>query len=227
MIAASLPGNGKRLDGTAQSSQRFQVFHPQDIVGGQKQRRVLGIFTFTGKIGGQRLLPGRREGLARPQPDLQRFPVVLRLIQENPRQFLQGPDIAALAAERQHIHAAKSVQQFYPGPGEKFRALTGVGRRQGKDQIRAAKKRQARPGVSVKKSGSPPLHKGSADDRHDDVRAGLFPRLFDLIGMSPVKGIVFRNNSRNFHKSISSEFIPILAGKRKDDNFGMYAIKYC
>src|SRR5699024_2036538 len=96
------------------------------------------------------------------------------------------------------------VQKGYGSGGKIFSASAGIENRKLQNQIRSGQKSHAGPAKFVRSGWGPSLDKVAAHDRHQEVGAGSFPGLLQVVEMAVVKRIVFSNQSCYNHSYVSS-----------------------
>ena len=114
------------------------------------------------------------------------------------RRVAQAVSASAFRAEAQQLHTAHRVQQGNARPCEILRPGTVPRCRQLQHKVHAAAQCHFRPRVFFEAGGLAPLHVIPAHHGHD-MRSAHFAGLFDLVGVAAVEGVVFRDDSCNFH----------------------------
>ena len=107
--------------------------------------------------------------------------------------------IAALAAKGEVRHHPHGGQQTDRTLGKALRRRHSVDCGQLQNQVCAALQRRAGAGPFVKNGARPPLNKVSAHHGSHGALPQSPAGLGDVVGMSPVEGIVFRHNTRHIH----------------------------
>ena len=107
-----------------------------------------------------------------------------------------------LAAEEKLIYHTQRIQRADSAEGKSFRAGSGGQDREFNDKVGAAGEGHVRTALLMKNSGNTSLGKISTHDHHDGVRTELLLGAGDLVGMSVVKRVVFRDDSDDIHESL-------------------------
>ena len=104
-------------------------------------------------------------------------------------------NVPALAAERDLLHIPQSRQKCHAAHGEVLRRSQSIGHRQ---QIDTALNGKTGTGELVQQGSITTLDEVAAHDGNDPLRTAA-ANLFQMIQVSVVQGIVFTDNSTDFH----------------------------
>ena len=122
-----------------------------------------------------------------------------RLVGQVFGQLAELADVPLLRPERKIRHETRGVQEPHRAFGEPLRRGVGEHRGELDHEVRPGFQRPLGPGELVRAGGLPPLDEVARHD-HDAVgSAGLPLRLFEMIDMPVVQGIVFRDDAYDTH----------------------------
>ena len=172
-----------------------KILHGQDVVGLHQLREELGIGTHV--LQGLVSSPG--EAFAHLQMVLEIGFEFGGLLREVIRQLAELGDIPLFRPEGQVRHQARGVQQPHAALGEPFRRSVGEHGGELDHQVRPGLQRPLGPGELVRTGRFAPLDEVARHD-HDAVgSAGLPLRLFEMVDVPVVQGIVLRDNAYDTH----------------------------
>ena len=115
----------------------------------------------------------------------------------------EGGGVGVLGPEAQAVHHPQPRQNIHGALGEALRRAEGIGRGQLQHQVGPLTHGSPGPGVLGQNGGFAPLDKVPGHTAHQG--AVLSPRPVDgrqLVGVSPVKGVVFRDDPTDLHKNL-------------------------
>ena len=107
-------------------------------------------------------------------------------------------NVPALAAERDLLHISQSRQKCHAAHGEVLRRSQSIGHRQFQHQIDTALNGKTGTGELVQQGSITTLDEIAAHDGNDPLCTAA-ANLFQMIQVSVVQGIVFTDNSTDFH----------------------------
>ena len=107
-------------------------------------------------------------------------------------------NVPALAAERDLLHIPQSCQKCHAAHGEVLRRSQSIGHRQFQHQIDTALNGKKGTGELVQQGSITTLDEIAAHDGNDPLCTAA-ANLFQMIQVSVVQGIVFTDNSTDFH----------------------------
>ena len=191
IMGGALSGQGQRSDIRTQPGQRPQIFDGKDVVRGGEQRSGAGAQQLC--HGG---LPRGRKGQTRRQMRRQRRGQGGGL--QHGGNGLQGGQIAAFAAENQHVDAAQGGQACHGAAGKMLGGGGGVGQRKLQYQVNAAVQSGGGAVGPGAQGGFAPLHIVTAQDGHNmgGAPSSGFPKGQQ---MPPVQRVPLRNDPGDLH----------------------------
>ena len=139
-----------------------------------------------------------RIGIARPEKIVHHVSIVRFADPARLCRLGEQPDIAAFAAERDLLHIAQRRQQRHTAHGEIFRRRQGIRHGQFQHQVYAAFDGESGTGELVQQGCVSTLDEIAAHHGNDSLCASP-AHLFQMIQVSVVQGIVFADNTTDFH----------------------------
>ena len=199
MIVGSVPDVRVRADPAFALDQRLYVGNPQNVV--WHGQYVAVIEQLRGVLD-QRVCPGDRVGFAVSHMIFQVQKIGGRLLSEDIRDPFQGLDIAAFAAEGELVRCHERIEQPYRTGGEILRRRKTVLHRKLYHKISSGLHRKPCTPELVHDCNIATLYEAPGHYRND-MRCAVLPRLFDVIEMPVVEGVVLTDYTADFHFTTS------------------------